>query len=76
MKRSKDTAFVLSVYEDVSPGTLRINLKWQGNHEIFDFSLDKLGKVVACTTETENTGWVMIEHRRRFLEVGEAIPLR
>ena len=47
MKRSKDTAFVLSVYEDVSPGTLRINLKWQGNHEIFDFSLDQLGKVVA-----------------------------
>jgi hypothetical protein len=38
--------------------------------------LDRLGKVAACTTETENTGWVMIEHPRRFFEVGEAIPLR
>ena len=76
MKRFKDAAFVVSLHEDVSPGTLRINLKWQGDHEIFDFNLDQLGKVVACTTETENTGWVMIEHFRRFLEVGEAIPLR
>ena len=76
MKRFKDAAFVVSLHEDVSPGTLRINLKWQGNHEIFDFNLDQLGKVVACTTETENTGWVMIEHARRFLEVGEAIPLQ
>ena len=33
MKPFKDAAFVLSVHEDVSPGTLRINLKWQGNHE-------------------------------------------
>jgi hypothetical protein len=76
MKRFKDAAFVVSLHEDVSPGTLRINLKWQGNHEIFDFNLDRLGKVAACTTETENTGWVMIEHPRRFFEVGEAIPLR
>ena len=76
MKPFKDAAFVLSLYEDVSPGALRINLRWQGDHEIFDFNLDQLGKVVACTTETENTGWVMIEHFRRFLEVGEAIPLR
>ena len=76
MKRTKDAAFVLSVHEGVSLGTLRINLKWQGDHEIFDFNLDQLGQVVACITETENTGWVMIERRRRFVEVGEAIPLR
>jgi len=75
MKRIKDAAFVLSVHEDVSPGTLRVNLSWQGNHEIFDFNLDRLGKVVACATETGNTGWVMIEHPR-FFNVGEAIPLR
>jgi len=54
---------------------LRINLRWQGNHEILDFNLDRLGKVLACATETENTGWVMIEHPH-FLKVGEAIPLR
>ena len=75
MKRIKDAAFVVSLHEDVSPGTLRINLKWQGDHEIFDFNLDRLGKVVARATETENTGWVMIE-RPRFMNVGEAIPLR
>jgi hypothetical protein len=76
MKRFKDAAFVASQHEDVSTGTLRINLKWQGNHEIFDFNLDQLGKVIACATETENSGWVMIEHARRFLEVGETIRLR
>ena len=75
MKRIKDAAFILSVHEDVSPGTLRINLKWQGNHEIFDFNLDRLGKVVNSATETGNTGWVTVEHPR-FLNVGEAIPLR
>ena len=75
MKPFKDAAFVVSVHEDVSQGTLRINLRWQGNHEIFDFNVDRLGKVVACATETENTGWVMIE-RARFLNVGAAIPLR
>jgi hypothetical protein len=75
MKRIKDAAFVLSLHEDVSPGTLRINLKWQGNHEIFDFNLDRLGRVVNSGTETGNTGWVTIKHPR-FLNVGEAIPLR
>ena len=73
MKRIKDAAFILSVHEDVSPGTLRINLKWQGNHEIFDFNLDRLGKVVNSATETGNTGWVMIEHPRH-LKPGDAIP--
>jgi hypothetical protein len=75
MKSTKDAAFVSSVHEDVSPSILRINLKWQGNHEIFDFNLDRLGKVVNAATETENTGWVTVEHRR-FLSVGEEIPLQ
>ena len=75
MKRIKDAAFVLSVHEDVSPGVLRINLKWQGNYEIFNFNLDRLGKVVNSATETGNTGWGTVEHPR-FLNVGEAIPLR
>jgi hypothetical protein len=75
MKQINDAAFVLSVYENVSPFTLRVNLRWQGNHEIFDFNLDRLGKVVACATETENTGWVLIEHPR-LVNPGEALPLR
>jgi hypothetical protein len=37
--------------------------------------LDRLGKVVNSATETGNTGWVTVEHPR-FLNVGEAIPLR
>ena len=75
MKRVKDAAFVVSVHEDASPGILRINLRWNGNHEIFAFNLDRLGKVVNSATETGNTGWVTIK-RRRFLSVGEGIPLR
>jgi hypothetical protein len=74
IKKIKDTAFVLSVHEGVSSGTSRINLKWQGNHEIFDFALNRIGKVMNCATETENTGWVMIENSR-FLKPGDAIPL-
>jgi hypothetical protein len=39
MKRIEDAAFVVSVHEEVSPGALRINLRWRGNHEIFEFEL-------------------------------------
>jgi hypothetical protein len=75
MKRIKDAAFVVSVHEDVSPGILRINLRWQGNHEIFEFDLECLGRVVNCATETADAGWVMIEHSG-LVDPGEAIPLR
>ena len=75
MKQNKDEAFVVSVHEDVFPRTLRINLRWLGNHEIFEFELDRLGKLVNCATETANTGWVMIEHFD-LVNLGEAIPLR
>jgi hypothetical protein len=74
IKKIKDTAFVLSVHEDVSGGTSRVNLKWQGNHEIFDFALSRIGKVMNCVTETENTGWAMIKNPR-FLKPGDSIPL-
>jgi hypothetical protein len=50
MKRNKDMAFVLSVHENIFPDISRINLKWNGNHEIFDFDLDRFGKVVNCAT--------------------------
>ena len=74
MKKIYDKAFVLSVHEGVSPGTSRINLKWQGNHEIEDFNLNRLGKVVNCATESQNAGWVIVEHTRG-LEPGDALPL-
>jgi hypothetical protein len=75
MKRIKDAAFVVSVHEEVSPRALRINLRWRGNHEIFEFELTRLSKVVNCATETADTGWVLIEHPR-LVNPGEAIPLR
>ena len=53
MKRNKDMAFVLSVHENILPDISRINLKWNGNHEIFDFDLDRFGKVVNCAQRPE-----------------------
>jgi hypothetical protein len=75
MKRIQDAAFAVSVHEDVSPSALRINLRWQGNHEIFEFELARLGKVVNYATETADTGWVLIEHPR-LVNPGEVVPLR
>ena len=66
MKRIADTAFAVSVHDDRPPGTLRINLKWQGNHDISAFDLDRLGKVVYYETETEDTGWLVIEPYNRL----------
>ena len=60
MENIRDVAFVVSVHDDVFSGTVRINLRWQGNHDISDFDLDFLGDVVRCEAETENTGWVIV----------------
>jgi hypothetical protein len=50
MKPTGDRAFVVSVH-DLSPNShLHINLKWQGDHDISDFDLDRLGKVLNCET--------------------------
>lgn len=65
MKRIADTAYVVSVHDDAQ-GILRINLKWQGTNDISAFDLDRLGKVVHCETETQNTGWVIIEPYNRL----------
>jgi len=62
MKKITDKAFVISVHQDVSPEVLRINLRWRGDHEISDFDLAGLGKVLHAEAETENAGWVVIEH--------------
>jgi hypothetical protein len=75
MKRVQDAAFVVSVHEEVSPSALRINLRWRGNHEISEFEWTRFRKVLNCATETEDTGWVLIEHPR-LVSPGEAIPLR
>ena len=68
-----DTAVIMSFHEHEIPGTWRINLKWQGNHEISDFKLDLLGEVLGCETETEDTGWAIVKPRGGVY-IGETIP--
>jgi hypothetical protein len=75
MKKITNKAFVMSVHQDVSPKVLRISLRWRGNHEISDFDLAWFGKVLHSEAETENAGWVIIEHPR-FVQPGDAVPLR
>jgi hypothetical protein len=50
----------MSFYPHAAPGAVRINLKWQGNHQVSDFKLDALGEVLDYQTETEHTGWVTL----------------
>jgi hypothetical protein len=85
MSSSDDTALVISVHSDVESRTLlkqtvrdntvRINLKWQGKHDLADFDVDRLGNVVSSDIETEHTGWVIIEPRHA-VKPGDTIPLR
>jgi hypothetical protein len=57
-----DQAVVTSVHNNNDEGTTRIDLRWDGKHEIADFSLEKLGKVLNCESETEDSGWVLVEY--------------
>jgi hypothetical protein len=66
MKRIADTAFVVSVHYEGSRGYLHISLRWQGNHDISAFDLDRLGKVVQYEAETEDSGWAIIEPYNRL----------
>ena len=82
---SEDTALVVSVHADVESRTLlhqnvqdrtvRLNLKWQGKHDLADFNLDRLGRLVSCDTESEHTGWAIIEPYKN-VKPGDTIPLR
>jgi hypothetical protein len=82
---SEDTALVISVHADVESRTLlhqdvrdrtvRLNLKWQGKHDLGDFNLDRLGRLLSCETETEHTGWAIIEPSKN-VKPGDTIPLR
>jgi hypothetical protein len=85
MSSAEDTALVVSVHADtesrallketVQENTMRINLKWQGKHDLADFDVDRLGKLVSSDVETEHTGWVVVEPRRA-VKPGDIIPLR
>jgi hypothetical protein len=60
-KAATNTATILSVDAEAAPNSFRVSLKWQGTHDISDFDLQRLGKVLKIQDETENTGWAIIE---------------
>ena len=59
---------------EVPAGSLRINLKWPDKHEVTDFKLGRLGELVGCETETDQTGRVIVKTRGN-INVGDEIPL-
>ena len=69
-----DRAVVMSFYEHDAPGTLRVNLKRQGNHDASDFKPDSFGEVLDYETETERTGWVIVRPRGK-MHLGAEVPL-
>ncbi|MBV9999435.1 MAG: hypothetical protein JO015_10015 [Verrucomicrobia bacterium] len=74
-------ALVTSVHNYNEPtvsgetGKTRIDLRWEGPHEIGDFELERLGNVLNNETETEHTGWVEVVYPGNA-KTGDVIPLR
>ena len=73
--KTKVEAAVLSIYENPNEGTVRVNLRWEGDHQISDFDVNKLGRVLDSEDETEHSGWAIVK-RPVEATVGETIPLR
>ena len=65
---------VVSIRENPEDGTARVNLRWEGGHQISDFNLDKLGRVLNSEDEFEHGGWVLVE-RPVNVSVGTTLPL-
>jgi hypothetical protein len=72
--KSEVEAAVVSIHENTNDGTARVNLRWEGKHEITDFALNKLGSVLNSEGETEHSGWAIVELPVKAT-VGKAIPL-
>ena len=67
-------AAVVSIRERTDEGTARVNLRWEGNHQISDFDLNKLGSVLNSEGEAEHSGWAVVELPVKAT-IGKAIPL-
>ena len=68
-------AAVVSIRENPDDHTARVNLRWEGKHQISDFALDKLGTVLNSEGETDQqSGWAIVELPSKA-EVGKTIPL-
>src|SRR5215471_20308073 len=61
-----DKAIVMSYYPHGSAGAIQLNLRWRGLHQVNDFNFDCAGEVQDCQTETEHTGWVILQPRGTF----------
>ena len=72
--KTEVVAAVVSIHENTNDGTARVNLRWEGKHEISDFALNKLGSVLNSEGETEHSGWAIVELPVKAT-VGKAIPL-
>ena len=72
--KTENEAAVVSIRENTDDGKARINLRWEGNHQISDFDLDKLGRVIDSEDETEHGGWAFVE-LPVTVSVGKTIPL-
>jgi hypothetical protein len=66
-------ANILSV-NTIAPNTFRVSLQWQGNHEIWDFYLQRFGKILQVQDETPYSGWAVIERPFR-VPVAHALPV-
>jgi hypothetical protein len=85
MNSGADIALVVSVHaskevrrllnQDIQDHAVRINLKWTGKHELADFNLERLGRLVACEKETDQSGWALIESKHN-VKPGDTVPLR
>ena len=72
-------AAVVSIRENTNDGTARVNLRWEGKHQISDFALEKLGTVLGTVLNSEgeigqNSGWAIVEVPAKAT-VGMTIPL-
>jgi hypothetical protein len=67
-------AAVVSIRENPNDRTARVNLRWEGKHQISDFDLNKLGTVLNSEDETEHSGWAIVESPAKAT-VGKTIPL-
>ena len=66
-------AAVMSVRE-IPDAPRQRNLRWEGKHQISDFEVNKLGRVLDSEDENEHSGWAIVE-RPVQASVGETIPL-
>ena len=67
-------AAVISIRENTDEGTARVNLRWEGNHQISDFDLNKLGSVLNSEGEAEHSGWAVVALPVKA-KIGKVIPL-